>query len=275
MTAPPPPTAPPPTTRPRWFHWAPLAVGLLLAAWPFGLWAVHRADPVAAVRLARGAATALTTTAFYGALLACGLLLLWPPAPAWLRLVATRTWRNLTLDRAPLERARSELQHFESAARQLEVGRQLRQLRQLAAAVHHLARAIELDPSVAGAHHQFGLALFTAGGIELAGRAFANAERLDPGHAFGDALLHLGRCQFLAGHPEAAASTLCSHQQRHGGSPKSHLWLAEVLDRIGDRDGARAALRTAAARPGQRLDAEQNWCRARARVRLWRYGAGR
>ena len=103
---------------------------------------------------------------------------------------------------------------------------------------------------------------------QRAAAAFHAAEQLDPGHAFGDALLHLGRCLHQLGDATALA-TLRAHQQRHGGGPRSHVWFADALLRAGDHTAGVTALREAAAPPKQRLTAEENWFRAIARVRLW------
>ncbi len=246
----------------------PLAIVWLLAAWPLVLWLVHRSDPVAAVELVQQTQASLWSGlgfATAGTLLVC---LVFPPAPAWLRRTWHRTWIQLTLDRAPLLRALSELRHFASASRHAEVGRLLRLRGDAAGALQHLDLSLGLDRDVASTWHQLGLVLFPLHEWQRAAVAFQNAEQLDPGHAFGDALLHLGRCQQELGDP-AALATLRAHQQRHGGGPRSHVWLADALLRAGDRAGAVAALREAAAPPRLRLTAEENWFRAIARVRLW------
>jgi tetratricopeptide (TPR) repeat protein len=249
----------------------PLALVWLVAAWPFVLWLVHWSDPERAVGIAqRTAAIAELAgwTVLGATVLAC---LVFPPAPAWLRRTWVRTWTNLSTDLTPLRRARAELQHFETASRHAEIGRLLRLRRQHDEAAAHLQRAVELDDGIATAWHQLGLVLFAQAEWERAAVAFRRAERLDPGHAFGDALLHLGRALHELRDPQALA-TLREHQHRHGGGARSQLWLADALLRAGDRAGARAALQAAAATPRQRLSAEDNWFRALARVRLWRRG---
>jgi hypothetical protein len=113
--------------------------------------------------------------------------------------------------------------------------------------------------------------LFSQHAWQAAANAFLRAETLDPGHAFGDALLHHGRALHELGDARAL-EVLRAHQQRHGGGPRSHLWLADALLRAGERDAGLAALREAAAPPRTRLTAEENWFRALARVRLWGKG---
>lgn len=246
----------------------PLAIVWLLAAWPVVLWLVSRSDPVAAVDLVRHTQSGLWTVACYatgGTLLVC---LVFPPAPAWLRRSWHRTWIQLTLDRAPLLRAISELRHFASASRHAEVGRLLRLRGDAAGARQQLELSLGLDRDVASTWHQLGLVLFPLHEWQRAAAAFQAAEQLDPGHAFGDALLYLGRCQHELGDP-AALATLRAHQQRHGGGPRSQVWLADALVRAGEHGGAVACLRAAAAPPKVRLNAEENWFRALARVRLW------
>jgi tetratricopeptide (TPR) repeat protein len=247
----------------------PLAAVWLVAVWPVVLWLVHCSDPEHAVEVAQRAARTAVAAGWLLAGTTVVACLLFPPAPAWLRRTWVRTWTNLSTDQAPLQRARAELQHFETATRHAELGRLLRLRRQHDEAIVHLQRAVQLDDGIATAWHQLGLALFAQAEWEQAAEAFRRAERLDPGHAFGDALLHLGRAQHEQRDPQALA-TLQEHQRRHGGGARSHLWLADALLRVGDRAGARAALRAAAAPPRQRLSAEDNWFRALARVRLWR-----
>ncbi|MCU0862617.1 MAG: hypothetical protein MUC36_02385 [Planctomycetes bacterium] len=263
------PPAPPPLRRivPA----LPLALAWLLACWPLVLWLVHQRDPVAAVWLARavqsGAWTAALWTAGIGAL-AC---VLFPPVPAWLRLRWQRTWRRLGTDAAPLRKAQAELAGFESAARHLTVARLAWHRDQAELAAVHVQRALELDGDSASAWHLLGTVRFAAGDHAAAAAACERAEALDPGHAFGEALLLQGRARFLRGEP-AGLELLQRHQRHHGGGARSHLWLAEALQRAGDRPAAIAALRTAAQQPTRAATAEEQWFRALARVRLWGRG---
>ncbi len=258
-------TAAPPSLRAVGRH-LPIATVLLVAVWPFALWLLSRSDPELAVRFESAVYHALRTLAFW-LLAAVGVAcIVFPPAWAGLRLFWSRLWRSLSNDQAPLRRAISELRHFESAARHAEVGRlaRLRQLDDLARP--HLERAVELDPTHASSWYQLGLLQFHAGQSAVAAESFRRVEELDPGHAFGDALLLRGRALHALGDPEALA-LLVQHQRQHGGSPRSHVWLADAHLRAGDRDAANAALQLAAAPPRLRLTAEENWFRAWARVR--------
>jgi tetratricopeptide (TPR) repeat protein len=252
----------------------PLAVVFAAATWPVVLWLVHQRDPLAAVELAAAAAAALRTAGGFVLLTTAALCLLFPPALAGLRLLGSQLLQAVTSDPAPLRRALAELAHFETAARHAEIGRLLllRGRGQLAAA--HLQRALELDPSLAAAWHGLGRVMFGQHAWQQAAAAFGNAERLDPGHAFGEALLLHGRARHCLG-DTAALDVLQQHQQRHGGNSRSELWLAEALDRAGQHDLATAALRRAAAAPGRRETAVEQWCRARARTRLFGRGGKR
>ena len=251
----------------------PLAAVWLLAAWPVVLWAVHRGDPVLAVSMAQMLQRGATTTGLW-LLLAIGIAcVVLPPVPAWLRLVWHRTWRRLGTDAAPLRKARADLANFESAARHLEIARLLWQRDQPEPATPHVQRALELDADIASAWHLLGAVRFAAADYAAAAAACARAEALDPGHAFGEALLLQGRARFLLGEP-AGLELLQRHRQHHGGGARSHLWLAEALQRAGDRPAAIAVLRTAAQKPPRASTAEEQWFRALARVRLWGGGRG-
>lgn len=249
----------------------PLVGVWLLAAWPVLLWLLQRSDPGLAVAVAHRTSAMLWSMLWWtlgGGLLACLVL---PPVPAWLRWQGGRIWRGLSTDQAPLRRALAELRHFATGPRYAEVGRLARLRDQNALALEHLLRAVELEPAAASSWYQLGLVQFADGQWAAAAESFRQAEERDPGHAFGDALLRRGRALHQLG-DGAALPLLVNHQSQHGGGPKSHLWLAEAYQRAGDRGAAIAALRTAAAPPSTKLSAEENWCRARARVRLWGKG---
>lgn len=245
----------------------------LVAAIPPLLWLVHRSDPELTVELVQHGSEWLARLGLGAAVLSAVAALIFPPVPAWLRLRWSDLRLSLTSDRGPLLRALGELEHFASAQRHLEVGRLALLRREFPLALPHLQAAIAMDPQMAAAYHQLGLVMFHLGQLPLATAAFAGAERLDPGHAFGDALLHLGRCLDLTDHHREAVETLRRHQTRHGGSHRSHYWLGLALQASGDTRGAAEAFAVAAAPPSQKLTAEENWFRALARVRGWRGSA--
>jgi len=263
--------------RPRaaWTARAPLALVWACAALPVALYAVHCADPLLAVELAND----LTTWALRGALAvgALGLLALlaYPPFPAWLRRAVDRVRRSWTVDRAPMLQALNDLRHFETAQKHFEVARLAWIRTDLALVGPHAARAVELDPSLPQAQHLLGQFLLRVGAPAQAQLAFENAERLDPGHAFGEALLLQARALALQGQDEAAVTRFERHAAQFGGSHRSDYWRGEALSAVGRGAEAAAAFRAAAAAPGQRLPAEENWYRALARVKCWRHRGNR
>jgi tetratricopeptide (TPR) repeat protein len=250
----------------------PLCLVWLAAAVPVALWLVHRSDPELAVRAAQVGDSWLRSGLLGVGAAAFVASLCYPPLPAGLRLLLHRARLALASDRGPLLRAVSELRHFESAQKHLEVGRLALQLGDLKLAGPHLLRAVEIDRNLSAAHYQFARLLFRIGQLAAAEKAFANTEVLEPGHAFGDALLHRARCLDLLGDHEGAVRVLRKHAEQHGGNRRSQYWLAEALQASGDREGSIAALRAAAAPETTPLTAEENWFRARARVALWRPG---
>ncbi len=272
--APPPPSAPPASPRAprRLAALLPLVLVWTAALAPFALWAVHQRDPELAVRLTQAARRYGSAALLVLAAATLVALLLYPPFPAWLRRSAARVRTSWSVDRAPLLRALSELQHLETAQRHLEVARLAWLRTDLALAGPHAQRAVELDPSLAPAQQLLGLLLLRAGALPQALAAFQAAEREDPGHAFGDALLHAARVQHLLGRDDDALATFAQHAERHGGSRRSSCWHGEALLAAGRRDEAAACFRAAAEPATTRLTADENWYRALARVRCWRLG---
>ncbi|MFN6195042.1 MAG: rhomboid family intramembrane serine protease, partial [Planctomycetota bacterium] len=208
----------------------PLTLVWAAALWPVLLWLVHARDPVAGVRLAPGAAAARAAVWPWALGSTLATAALFPPAPAFVWRALHRARQALLLDQQALLLRLDDLRQFETAARHLEVGRMLRQARKHEQAIPHLGRAVELDQTMAGGWHQLGLALFALHQWPAAARCCERAEALDPGHAFGDALLVLGRCLFMVKDGRALA-TLEEHARRHGGGPRSWLWLAEARAR--------------------------------------------
>jgi tetratricopeptide (TPR) repeat protein len=256
------------STSRRLLRALPLLAVWALAAWPVALWLVHRSDPETAVQLAQTAAAVLQHTGFWLLVFGGGACLLLPAARAGVRLVGHRTWRRLATDHAPLQRALANLDQFASPARHLDVARLAFQRGLTELASTHAVKAVEGDGGTASAWHLLGTIAFAQRQYPVAAAALARAEGLDPGHAFGDALLLGARARQLLGDP-AALALLEEHARRHGGGPKSHLWLAEALQQAGQTAAATAALRTAAQRPTQAQNAEDGWYRAVASMRLW------
>lgn len=273
---PPPPLTVPPAPRAR-LPLLPFALPALLvaiAALPLVLAAIAGDDPEGAVRLALQLRHAVTVSATGAVLLSVVALIAFPPFPAWLRRSTARVRTAWSIDRAPLQRALAELKHFENGARHLDVARLAWIRSDLRLALHHSQRAAELDPSLPAAWHLLGLCLLRIGALSQALTAFTNAEQLEPGHAFGEALLHTARLRHLLGEPQAAAATFAAHAERHGGSARADCWRGECLLAAGDRAGAAAAFRRAAEQPGK-LTAEDGWFRAVARWKRLFVGGGR
>lgn len=240
-----------------------------LAALPVLLWGLCQASPMAAVRTWLALRAGVGAALWYGALAAL-VLLLFPPFPAAVRLWFARAMSRLRADHAPYQRAEAELRSFETAARRLEAGRAALAIDEPRRAASHLERALELEPEQLAARFQLGLARLALGELEAAGAAFAQVERQSPGHAFGDALLLLGRVRMLQRDFTTAAELLERHRREHGGNRRSHHWLGTCLRAEGDRQRARVAFAVAADR-GRRFPrtAEENWYRACAAVALW------
>lgn len=239
---------------------------------PAALFLTHLIDPVLAVRSARLLTVLATDAALLTACLFVAGLLLYPPLPAWLRLLADRTRAAWSSDQPALQRARAELRHFENAQRHFEIARLAWIRRDFTLLGTHAARAVELDGELPGAHHLYGQFLLANARPAEAARQFEAAERLEPGHAFGAALLLEARATHLAGDTEAALQLFDRHATTYGSSHRSNWFHGEALLAAGRIDAARRAFAAAAAPPPQRLTAEENWFRALARVRCARLG---
>ena len=255
-----------------WATLLPLAILWVCALLPVALFLVSRADPVLAVEVANTLSLWIGRLLLAGGALTVLGLLAYPPFPAWLRRFADRARRSWTVDRAPLLKALQDLEHFETAQKHFEVARIAWLRTDLSTVGPHAARAVELDPRMPQAHHLFGQFLLRVGATAQASRAFAAAEELDPGHAFGDALLMQARALALSGEHEHALARFEQHQAQHGGGHRSNYWRGEALAAAGHAEAAGEAFRAAAADPKRKLPAEENWFRALARVKSWRFG---
>jgi len=252
----------------------PLALCWAAALLPFVLYLVHRSDAEQAVVLANFVKRWTLRVLITVPLAALVAAIVYPPFPAWLRLFADRTSTAWTVDRAPLQRALSELQHLETAQRHFEVAKLAWLRADLPLATTHAERAAALDDGMPQVQYLLGQVLFRAKQWRRAHDAFAAAERLEPGHAFGNALLHQARCAHLLGDRERARGLFEQHEREHGGGHRSNYWFGETLAALGVRDEAARKFAVAAKAPPQRLTAEENMFRALARVRARRVRAG-
>jgi len=255
----------------------PLGLLWLAGLFPVALWCIDRGSPLLAVQTVLTTGAALRTALLWGGAGALVLALLYPPFLPGARLLLAAGVDRLRYDRGPLLRALGELRHLETAARHLEAGRAALAIDDPTAALPHLVRAIELEPQIVAAHYQLGVCLVAMGHADRAIAPLRHVVEREPGHAFGGAMLLLGRCLMRTHDLRAAADVLARHAREHGGNRKSHFWLGQCLLAVGDRDGARAAFAVAAQKPPARprLTADEAFHRARARVRLWRLGAPR
>ena len=80
------------------------------------------------------------------------------------------------------------------------------------------------------------------------------------------------RALALSGEHEHALARFEQHQAQHGGGHRSNYWRGEALAAAGHAEAAGEAFRAAAADPKRKLPAEENWFRALARVKSWRFG---
>lgn len=260
-------------TNPRLpLRWSGVILIWLLALWPCVLWLAYSASPELAVGLQSGAEKWVGRAGLVVLLLLVTAAAVYPPTLAMLRLQWHRLSSSMRADRDALLKAQIELQHLDTPARQLEVGRLALALGEPRLAVTHLQNVLAAEPDHTAARYQLAQALSAMRQLPAAHAELLRVVTSDPGHAFGEALQLLGWLHHLLGDDQGAVQLLRRHQQQHGGNRRSHYWLATVLEATGDREGAAAALRFAAAPPDkQRLTAEENWYRAKARVRLWRH----
>ena len=251
---------------------ASLSALWLLALWPVVLWSTAQTSPLSAVHLAQGvgATAASVATWSLGILGVC--LLVWPPFPAAIRLGVARVRAVLTADRGTMMRNLAELRHIETPARHWEIGRLALQIGEDRLAAVHLQRAHDLEPGHIGTLYAIAQLQLRLRQPQAARAVLTQVVEQDPGHAFGEAMLLLGRTTWELGEHAQGLAWLQRHQREHGGNRKSHCWLAEALLAAGDTAGARAAWQTAAAPSKQRHTAEENWYRAKAKVTLWRKG---
>ena len=201
-------------------------------------------------------------------------LLLYPPLLPFLRLRFRATKRKLGTDRGPMYEGISRLQHLETHADRLLVGRAARQLGDIKTAVENLSRAFELDPPHVAGRYQLALVLAEIGQSEDAVHLFGSVVQDDPKHAFGDALFHLGKYLFRLHRDDEALAVLRQHQSLFPGSRQVHLLTARVLADVGQIEEAREDLKLAA-RPAtdqERLSPEENLARAQAKVTFLKKG---
>lgn len=250
----------------------PLGVVWVIALLPVGFYVLHLSNPQAAVSLSTMAKELALQALLVAAVAAIAGFLLYPPLPAWVRRYLDRTRTKWSADRAPMARAIAELQHFETAQKHFEIAKLAWIRSDYVLVAVHAQRSVELDGTLPAAQHLLGLISLRTNALAEALQAFTAAERLDPGHAFGDALLHVAHVQQLLGDLNASLASFKQFERAHGNNHRSNFWHGDALFAAGKSDDAAKAFHAAAADPKAKLTPEENWFRARARVRCWRIG---
>lgn len=247
----------------------------LAAVWPLALIALHEASPAQAAGLAGQAAQVLRGVGWGAGGMAAAGMVLYPPFLPWLRVQYETLRRRMSVEQGPAVQARGRLAHFENPDDHLTVGRTALAMGQNAQALPHLVRAVELDPSHAGARYFLGRALLSIGQLEPAIEQLRTATAQDEDHAFGAAQLELAFALERAQQDEEALATFARHADRHGDNRRALLARARILRRLGRGDEAKTLLQEAAAPPraGEPLSKQEQLARARAKVALWRGGA--
>ena len=137
-----------------------------------------------------------------------------------------------------MAKALANLEHFETAQKHFEVARLSWLRTDLGTVGPHAARAVELDPKMPQAHLLLGHYLTRVGMLPQALLAFAAAEQLDPGHAFGEAQLMQARTLSLLGRHDEAVALFERYSAQHGGGHRSNYWRGEALANAGRAEEA-------------------------------------
>jgi len=202
------------------------------------------------------------------------LLLTYPPFLPFVRLRLAGIKRRLGSDHKPLYDGLYRLQHLETHADHLQVGRAARNLDQLPLALVHLAKAFEMDPTHLSGRYELGRALCELSRFKDAATILESVIREDEQHGYGDALHLLGQAYARVGATEQAISTLRRQQALFPHNRHVHLLLARMLSKSGDTQGCITELEKAAQprQKDERFDHAERLARAQARVALWRGG---
>lgn len=205
------------------------------------------------------------------------LLLIYPPFLPYVRLQLAGIKRQLGSDYKPLYDGLYRLQHLETHADHLAVGRAARNLGQLQLALGHLARAHQMDPTHLAGRYELGRVLCELSRFKEAVAFLESVVGEEEQHGYGDALHLLGLAYARTGATEQAITTLRRQQTLFPHNRQVHLLLARALSKAGDAEGSRAELEKAAQprHKDERFDHAEQLARAQARVALWRGGTFR
>ncbi len=256
-----------------------LAVLLLCAASAaaLSLAVLAHLDPALALEIAVPLGAGLGGLASYALPAVALVLIAWPPFLPGIRLWLSRMRDRMSVDQGPMLTAQDRLRHLETAPDHVTVGLAQLRLGQAARAIPHFGRALQLDPTHVAARFHLGRALLQVGALDEARLALADVVRIDPGHAFGRAILELAEACERTGDDATADRLLADHEHAHGPHRRADLARGRIALRRGDRDSARRFLERAAASPSagaRRLNPDEAFDRARARVLRWRLGGG-
>jgi tetratricopeptide (TPR) repeat protein len=250
----------------------PLGLALLwaLALTPLALIAgaelLHAPTATAAIADRAGR---IVGTASYGAAILAGLaLLVWPPALPGLRLALRGMRSRLSVDHARMLGALQRLKEFETGSDHRDVARARLQLGDAKGALPHAVRAVELEPQSLQHRLLFSRIALRSGHVPEARAQLEAIVEREENFAFGDALVLLAEARRRSGEPEAALAALTRHAAHNGDRRDVALQRARLLERLGRADEAAAALALAVRPPaeGERLDLDQQYARALARV---------
>ena len=248
------------------------ALLLLVALIPVAMVAMHEEEPLANLVFWFQATELATQLGFYLILAGGAAALLYPPAIPFVRLRFSESWKRLGTDRGPLHDGLARLKHLETHDERLRVGKLARQLGDSQLAVANLSRAFELDPSHLAGRYQFALLLTDLGNYSDAASLLMSVVHEDERHAFGGALLQLGRCLYRLRRDGEAIAALQRLQELFPGGRQALLLLARALADNGALEPARQSLELAK-RPvesGQQLTPREALARAQAKVTFLR-----
>lgn len=245
-----------------------------LASAPLLLLLIDGYSPLWAEEAAYFARRGLITVGWFSLGVALFALLAYPPFVPGLRLWWRRMRTRMSIDQGPLVAARSRLKHLETADDHLLIARCSFDMGNLAAALPHLIRAIELDAQNLKARYYLARCYRHLGQLPMAVEQLLFVVQREEDHAFGRALLELATCFERLLQDGQALEAVNRFEAIAGANRESSLLRARVLRAQERHEEAKAALQQAARPPeaGRAYPLEEALARAKARFALWRGG---
>ena len=234
------------------------------------------AEPIWAARISSWVADGVSGLLLLVAGTLVAVLVVYPPAWPGLRMLWRRWHRRATVDRAKLIGVLQQLEQFETPVGRRDAARMFIDLDLPRIALEHAIRAVKLDPGSLSMRLLYArIALLLREPQEALQQLTAIIEK-EPNIAFGDGLLLLARAHRALGNREDALAALDQHTELNGVRRDVALRRAVLLEQLQRPELAEAAWREAAhpPRPGERLDLDQRYARARARVGVFRRAIG-